>query len=88
MDETAATETLANFIDDAANVVARVKSTRQPIYLTVDGKTEIVIQDAATYDQMVARAEVLDAIYRSREDIAAGRTEPMRTVVERLGKTP
>jgi hypothetical protein len=48
--------------------------------LTVNGKAEAVVQDAVSYQEMVAlmeRLEVVAGIQRGLEDMKAGRERPL-----------
>jgi prevent-host-death family protein len=80
---------LTDFKRRTAKFVAQMKSTGHPLVLTVNGKAELVIQDAASYQRLMERAEnaeMVEFLQQSREDIEAGRTVPMREAVENLGK--
>lgn len=64
----------------AAEWTAQLRDTHQPLVLTVDDKAEIVMQDAASYTQMLQRLEELEteqAIQVGLDDVAAGRTIPL-----------
>jgi predicted transcriptional regulator len=55
--------------------------------LTVNGRAELVVQDAEAYQALLAavdRAEALDAIRRGLEDVTAGRTRPLADAMEDL----
>ena len=57
--------------------------------LTVNGKAEVVVQDAAAYQRLLERAEKAEMIEFLREakaDADAGRTVPAREFLESLGK--
>jgi prevent-host-death family protein len=65
----------------------RLKETGRPQVLTVNGRAELVVQDAAAYQALleaVDRAEALDAIRRGLEDVTAGRTRPFADALEDL----
>jgi prevent-host-death family protein len=67
----------------------RLKETGQPQVLTVNGRAELVIQDAAAYQKLleaVDRAEALEGIRRGLEDVKAGRTRPLADVLDQLGR--
>jgi prevent-host-death family protein len=58
----------------------RLKETGRPQVLTVNGRAEVVVQDAAAYQALldtVDRAEALEGIRRGLEDVKAGRTRPL-----------
>ena len=43
-------------------VIAQMKQTGEPIVLTVNGKAEVVGQDAKSYQQLLEKIENLEAI--------------------------
>ncbi len=69
--------------------MTRLKETGSPVVLTVNGKAEVVIQDAAAYQRLLeqaARAEMVEFLYESNADADAGRTVPAREFLESLGR--
>jgi prevent-host-death family protein len=65
----------------------RLKETGRPQVLTVNGRAELVVQDAEAYQALLAavdRAEAQDAIRRGLEDITAGRRRPFADAMEDL----
>jgi PHD/YefM family antitoxin component YafN of YafNO toxin-antitoxin module len=57
--------------------IRQLKEAGEPIALTVGGKAEFVMQDAASYQmllQLVDRLETLEGIRAGLEDMEAGRT--------------
>ena len=82
-------ESLSNFKRQTAKFVRQMKKTGEPVVLTINGKAELVVQDAGSYQQLVNLAEKTDSLEvlrRSLEDADAGRTRPMRRAVKALGK--
>jgi prevent-host-death family protein len=80
---------LSDFKRKTAEYLARMKKNGHPVVLTVNGKAELVVQDAAGYQRLLElaeRAEMLDFLRESREDIEAGRTEPALDALERLAR--
>jgi prevent-host-death family protein len=41
---------LTNFKRNSSDVIEQLKTTGQPMVLTVNGKAEVVVQDAKTYE--------------------------------------
>jgi len=79
------THPLASFRDNSAELIDQLKATHRPITLTVDGKPEIVIQEAAEYQRLLDLAAANDATEGIRQglaDAAAGRTRPAREVFD------
>jgi PHD/YefM family antitoxin component YafN of YafNO toxin-antitoxin module len=87
-------QSLSTFKRDTAKLAARLKETGRPIVLTVNGKAEMIVQDAAAYQRLIElaalaeKAEMAAFLKRSREDIEKGRTLPARKFLDSLGKKP
>ena len=82
-------DSLSNFKRNTARYVGRMKKTGKPVVLTINGKAELVVQDAASYQRLLdvtERIESLDFLRQSLENVDAGRTKPMREAIESLGK--
>ena len=45
-------QSLSTFKRDTAKVVRQLKKTGQPVVLTVNGKAELVVQDAESYQKL------------------------------------
>jgi prevent-host-death family protein len=68
---------LTDFKKNTSEFVAQLKETGEPVVLTINGKAELVVQDAAAYQklrQIAEEARVLEGIRRGIEDMHAGRT--------------
>ena len=60
--------------------VQQLKDTGEPIVLTINGKAELVVQDAASYQKLLDVAEqagVIEGIRQGLADVQAGRTQPV-----------
>ena len=55
-----------------------------PLVLTMNGRAELVVQDAAAYQALLDRVEAIEGIQRGLADVKAGRTRPARKVFARL----
>jgi prevent-host-death family protein len=80
---------LSDFKRQTAEFLARMKRSGHPVVLTIKGKAELVVQDAASYQRLLElaeRAEMMEFLRESREDIEAGRTEPAAEALERLAE--
>jgi prevent-host-death family protein len=80
-------DTLNNFKRDTSRILKQLQETKLPIVLTVNGKAQVVVQDAASYQQMRERIERLETIAAVREgldDVAKGRVRPAREALEEL----
>ena len=80
---------LSDFKRKTSEFMARMKKSGHPVVLTIQGKAELVVQDAASYQRLLElaeQAEMMEFLRESREDIEAGRTEPAFEALERLAK--
>jgi prevent-host-death family protein len=80
---------LSDFKRKTTEFLARMKENGHPVVLTINGKAELVVQDAASYQRLLElaeRAEMMDFLRESRADIEAGRTEPALEALERLAR--
>lgn len=81
---------VTDFRNNSVAVIKRLKATGRPIVLTVNGRSEVVIQDAAAYQRLLdlaAHADVEESIRQGREDVTAGRTTSFKDVAKRLRKS-
>jgi len=80
---------LSDFKRKTTDFMARMKKSGHPVVLTINGKAELVVQDAAGYQRLLElaeRAEMMEFLRESREAVEAGRTEPALEALERLAK--
>lgn len=71
---------LTDFQRNVRTHLSRMKKTGRPLVLTVNGKAELVVQDARSYEKMMNlldRAEAIAAIQEGLDDAAKGRTQPV-----------
>ncbi|MFK0732135.1 MAG: type II toxin-antitoxin system Phd/YefM family antitoxin [Gloeotrichia echinulata IR180] len=61
---------LSEFQRGAKAFLVRLKETKAPIVLTVNGKATAVVQDAEGYQQLLDRVELLESIVGIRKSIA------------------
>jgi prevent-host-death family protein len=72
-------QSLSTFKRDTAKVVRQLKKTGQPVVLTVNGKAELVVQDAASYQKLLEaqdRMETIDGIKRGLESMKRNAGKP------------
>jgi prevent-host-death family protein len=80
---------LTTFRNNSVKFMQRLKKTRRPIILTVNGKPEAVVQDAAAYQRLLdiaAMADPEEGLRQGLDDIAEGRTRPACKVFAELRK--
>jgi hypothetical protein len=66
-----------------------LKTTGHPVVLTINGKAELVVQDAASYQKLFELAERLETIQAFKESLASadrGEGRPMDDVFDALEK--
>lgn len=80
-------QSLTDFQRDAKSHIQRLKRTGKPQVLTVNGRAELVIQDAKSYQKLldlIERAEAIAAVRDGLESIKRGEGEPAEQVLERI----
>lgn len=78
---------LSEFQRNAKGFLHRMKQDRAPIVLTVNGRAEVVVQDAESYQQMLdrlERAEAVAAVLQGVRDFENGESEDARTALDSL----
>jgi prevent-host-death family protein len=78
---------LTTFRNNSVKMMQRLKKTKRPIILTVNGKPEAVVQDAAAYQRLLdiaAEADVNEAIREGLEDVREGRTRPAKEAFKEM----
>jgi prevent-host-death family protein len=84
------TQSLSDFKRHTAEFMEQMKKSGDPVVLTVNGKAEMVIQDAAAYQRLIAlaeKAEMMEFLAAAKEDAEAGRTVSAREFLKSLDKT-
>ena len=70
-------ESLTAFKRNTTAYVKKIKKSGNPLVLTVNGKAEIVVQDAESYQRMIElldRAETIEAVREGLESVRQGKT--------------
>jgi prevent-host-death family protein len=75
---------LSDFKRKTSELITRLKSTGDPLVLTINGRAEVVVQAAEAYQDLLDRVETIEALHRGFADNNAGRTKPARAVFNRL----
>lgn len=78
---------LTDFKRNSSQFLLKMKESQRPLVLTVNGKAEIVVQDAQSYQEILNRLEHFEAIEAIRVGIAAaeaGQLQPARTALAQL----
>ena len=80
---------LTDFQRNTKEHIQRLKETGRPEVLTVNGKAEIVVQDAASYQrllELIDRAEAIEGIQKGLVSMQRGEGTPAQEVFTRLRK--
>lgn len=78
---------LSEFQRNTKEFLHRMKESKGPVVLTVNGKAEVVVQDAESYQQMLdrlERAEAIAAIRHGMEDFDRGDFQDARDAFEEI----
>ena len=78
---------LSNFKRNTPQFLRQLKETGHPVVLTINGKAELVVQDTASYQKLIElaeRAERMDALKASVEDMKAGKVIPADDVLAEM----
>ena len=68
-------------------MITQMKETGNPIVLTVNGKAELVVQDAVSYQKLldfIEKLETIIGIKKGLEDIATGDTQTLNQFIEEM----
>jgi PHD/YefM family antitoxin component YafN of YafNO toxin-antitoxin module len=78
---------LSNFKRNTPEFLRQLKETGHPVVLTINGKAELVVQDTASYQKLIEiaeRAERMEAIRASIEDMRAGKVTPVEDMLAEM----
>ena len=75
---------VSDFSRKPAEHIKRLKKTGKPEILTVNGKAQLVIQDAKAYEEMVELLNSLESIALSAKQHDEGKASPAKKVFARL----
>ena len=80
-------QSLTDFKRNTAKYLRKMKKSKGPVVLTVNGRAEIVVQDAKAYQDMlerVERAETVAALKQGIDESKRGEGRPARKALEEL----
>jgi hypothetical protein len=80
---------LTDFLRNTKSHMSRMKRSKRPLILTVNGRAELIVQDARSYQpllELADRAEAIEGIRRGLESMARGEGRPAEQVLEELRK--
>ncbi len=80
---------LTDFKRNTPEFLRQLKQTGNPVVLTINGKAELVVQDAASYQRLFDLAERLETIQAVKEGLASaerGEGTPIDPLFDALEK--
>lgn len=80
---------LTDFQRNVKEHIKRLKASGRPEVLTVNGKAELVIQDALSYQKLLDlldRADAIQGIRRGLAEMKAGKGRPASEVFDKIRK--
>ncbi len=78
---------LSNFKRKTSEFIEQLKGTGKPIILTINGKAELVVQDAESYQRLLEiseKLETIEALKPAIEEMKAGKGESAEKVFAEL----
>jgi prevent-host-death family protein len=72
---------LSDFKRHTGEFLEQIRDSGHPLVLTINGKAELIVQDAASYQKLLRRVdelEALEGIGRGVADVEAGRVIPLQ----------
>jgi prevent-host-death family protein len=63
-------------------ILSQVHRTKRPVILTVNGRADAVLMDTKTYEKHLKAGNMARLLARGEEDVASGRTRPMRAFLK------
>ncbi|MBD2568250.1 type II toxin-antitoxin system Phd/YefM family antitoxin [Anabaena lutea] len=80
-------QSLSTFKRNTNELINQMKETGDPMVLTVNGKAELVVQDAVAYQKLLdtlEKLETLIGIKKGLEDIATGNTQSLNLFIQEM----
>lgn len=65
-------------------VLDHLHASGRPVILTVNGKADSVLLDVRAYERLVRAGNLAELLAPAEQDLAAGKTRPMREFMEEL----
>ena len=87
LDITKDIDSLTNFKRNTSEYLQRIKESGNPLILTVNGKAEVVVQDAESYQkllELVDHIQAIEGIQAGLNSVQEGRTFPAKEALTKL----
>ena len=81
---------LSEFKRNTPKFLEQMRGNGHPVVLTINGKAELVVQDAASYQKLLNRVDDLESLAGIRlglADIEAGRVTPLKQFESEFRRT-
>ena len=78
---------LSNFKRKTSDLIRQLKETGRPVVLTINGKSELVVQDAASYQRLIElaeKAEEMESLRAAVEELKAGKGRPIEEMLAEM----
>lgn len=89
MDITKDIQSLTDFKRHTPEFLERLKETGRPTILTVNGKAQLVVMDAAAYQEEITQKErtaSVNSVNKSLQELEQGKGMPLEKSFEKLAK--
>ena len=86
IDVTQDIHSMTTFKRNSSGLMKRMKKTGRPLVLTVNGKAEAIVLDAAAYQEVAEQLETMASIRRGLAQAKKGLGRPVDEVFEDLEK--
>ena len=87
MDITKDIQPLTKFKRNTTELLRQMKETGEPIVLTINGRAELVVQDAGSYQkllELVDRLEAIAGVRKGLEESKRGEGQPIEDAVREI----
>ena len=87
MDITKDIQPLTDFKRNTTELLRQMKETGEPIVLTINGRAELVVQDAGSYQkllELVDRLEAIAGVRKGLEESKRGEGQPIEDAVREI----
>ena len=88
IDVTRDIHSLTTFKRNTSGLMKQMKKTGRPLVLTVNGKAEVVLLDASTYQEVATHLEAVASIRRGLAQAHKGEGRPAEEVFDDLEREP
>jgi prevent-host-death family protein len=78
---------LSNFKRNTPEFLRKLKKTGHPVVLTINGKAALVVQDTASYQKLLEkaeRAEEMETLREAVQEMKAGKGTPIEDMFEEM----